>query len=104
MILHICGKTKSRITALKESGITVFSMDSIDLKEALELAERKLAIMGNLNPVSVLERSSAEEVHRLSSELVETAGLEGGFLLSPGCDLTPATSYENVIVMVSAVY
>lgn len=104
MILHICGRTKSRITALKDSGITVFSMDSIDLKEALELAEGKITIMGNLNPVNVLERSSAEEVHRLSSELVKTAGLDGGFLLAPGCDLTPATSYENILAMVSAVY
>ena len=31
MLLHICGKTMERISALKDSGIAIFSVDSLDL-------------------------------------------------------------------------
>lgn len=103
MLLHICGNTKERIPALKDTGISIFSMDSIDLEEALKLAERKITIMGNLSPFRILERSTPEKIHKQSLELVKKAGLEGGFLLAPGCDLTPDTPYENIAAMVAAV-
>ena len=103
MLLHICGKTMERISALKDSGIAIFSVDSLNLEEALRLAERKITIMGTLSPVRVLEKESAEEIYNKSRDLVKTAGLTGGFILAPGCDLTPDTPYEHIEAMVRAV-
>ncbi len=103
MLLHICGKTMERISALKDSGIAIFSVDSLNLEEALRLAERKITIMGTLSPVRVLEKESAEEIYNKSRDLVKTSGLTGGFILAPGCDLTPDTPYEHIEAMVQAV-
>ena len=103
MLLHICGKTMERISALKDSGIAIFSVDSLNLEEALRLAERKITIMGTLSPVRVLEKESAGEIYNKSRDLVKTAGLTGGFILAPGCDLTPDTPYEHIEAMVRAV-
>lgn len=103
MLLHICGKTMERISALKDSGIEIFSVDSLNLEEALRLAEQKITIMGTLSPVRVLEKESAEEIYNKSRDLVKTAGVTGGFILAPGCDLTPDTPYEHIEAMVRAV-
>ena len=103
MLLHICGKTMERISALKDSGIAIFSVDSLDLEEALKRAEGKITIMGTLSPVRVLEQESPEEIYQKAQNLVQTAGFSGGFILAPGCDLTPDTSYEHIEAMVRAV-
>ena len=103
MLLHICGKTMERISALKDSGIAIFSVDSLDLEEALKRAEGKITIMGTLSPVRVLEQESPEEIYQKAQNLVQTAGLSGGFILAPGCDLTPDTSYEHIEAVVRAV-
>ena len=104
MILHICGSTKERIPALADSGISVFSLDALDIHEALDLAGGKITIMGNLNPVRILERKTEQEVHEQATALCKAAGKNGGFLLAPGCDLTPDTTYENIHAMVQAAF
>ena len=103
MLLHICGKTMERISALKDSGIAIFSVDSLDLEEALKRAGGKITIMGTLSPVRVLEQESPEEIYQKAQNLVQTAGFSGGFIMAPGCDLTPDTSYEHIEAMVRAV-
>ena len=103
MLLHICGKTMERISALKDSGIAIFSVDSLDLEEALKRAEGKITIMGTLSPVRVLEQENPEEIYQKAQNLVQTAGFSGGFILAPGCDLTPDTSYEHIEAVVRAV-
>ena len=103
MLLHICGKTMERISALKDSGIAIFSVDSLDLEEALKRAEGKITIMGTLSPVRVLEQENPEEIYQKAQNLVQTAGFSGGFILAPGCDLTPDTPYEHIEAMVRAV-
>ena len=69
----------------------------------MKRAERKITIMGNLSPVRVLEQGSTEEIAQKAQNLVRTAGLSGGFILAPGCDLTPDTPYEHIEAMVRAV-
>lgn len=102
MLLHICGNTMERIPALKDSGISVFSMDSLDLEKAFALADGKIALMGNLSPVRILENITADEVYEKAKELCDIAGRKGGFILAPGCDLTPKTDYSNIHAMVQA--
>jgi len=102
MLLHICGNTMERISALKDSGISIFSIDSLDLRQALVLADGKIALMGNLSPVNILEKGSVSQIYEESRRLCEAAGLEGGFILAPGCDLTPKTEYEHISAMVRA--
>ena len=103
MLLHICGKTMERISALKDSGIAIFSVDSLDLEEALKRADGKITILGTLSQVRVLEQECPEEIYQKAQNLVQTAGLFGGFILAPGCDLTPDTPYEHIEAMVRAV-
>lgn len=104
LLLHICGETTKRLEPLKKSGISCFSIDSIDLANALNVADKKYAVMGNLNPVKVLEQMTAKEVYEHSLALCKIGGLNGGFILGPGCDLAPDTPLENVQAMVKAAH
>ena len=100
IMLHICGDTTSRLEPLVGSGIDIFSLDSVDLKTALELSRGDYAIFGNLSTVEVMLTAPEEKVYELSK--ARCGGAATGFILAPGCDLPPATPYENIQAMVRA--
>ena len=105
LLFHVCGHTKQRLEPLRESGISCFSVDSVvDMAEALKIADKKYALMGNLSPTAVLERKGPQEVYDMSMELCRTGGHNGGFVLGPGCDLAPDTPLENLQAMVKAAH
>ena len=102
--LHICGNTASRLELLKDSGIDAFSLDSVDIKEAMDIADKKYAIFGNISPLSVLNDKNTMEVEKVCTETARTGGLNGGFVMMPGCDLTPSTPIENIQAMIRAAH
>lgn len=104
IILHICGNTQARLEPLKEAGISAFSLAAVDLKEALETARGHYAIFGNMDPFSVMQAMTSDKVYQTCRELGEIAGLEGGYVMMPGCDLPPAAPLENVQAMVRAAH
>lgn len=104
IMLHICGHTAARLEPLKKTGISSFSLAAVDLKEALDAAKGVYTIMGNMDPFSVLLSMTAEQVYQTCKELGEIAGLNGGYIMMPGCDLPPATPLENIQAMVKAAH
>lgn len=104
IILHICGNTQARLEPLKEAGISAFSLAAVDLKEALETARGHYAIFGNMDPFSVMQAMTSDKVYQTCKELGDIAGLEGGYVMMPGCDLPPAAPLENVKAMVRAAH
>jgi uroporphyrinogen decarboxylase len=102
VMLHICGDSTARLEDICDLDIDIFSLDGGDLSHELEVSRGHYAIFGNLNTVSVMKDADADTVARKSRELCEIAGLDGGFILAPGCDLPPATPRENVIAMTGA--
>lgn len=103
-LLHMCGHTQARLEPLKEAGIQGFSLAAVDLKEALDTAKGSYAIFGNMDPFAVLQSLSVEGVYEHCKNLGEIAGLNGGYVMMPGCDLAPATPLENIKAMVKAAY
>ena len=102
VMLHICGDSASRLEPLRESGVDIFSLDGGDLKHILEISRGHYAVFGNLDTVQVMLDDTPESVARQAGELCAIAGLGGGFILAPGCDLPPATPLENILAMTGA--
>jgi uroporphyrinogen decarboxylase len=96
VIFHICGNTSVRIPSLVDSGISGFSVDSIDMVEACANAQQQFAMMGNLNPAGIVFGLDADGVYQKAVELCESLQGKKGFLLAPGCDLPPDTPLENI--------
>ena len=100
--IHICGKTGHLVEPMGEARYGIFSVDSIDMVEAQKNAGGRVALFGNLNPVSVLCNKSAGEVYEISKQLCAEMKPYGGFILAPGCDLAPAIPLENLQAMAKA--
>ena len=62
----------------------------------------RIALMGNLPPVQLLLNGTAEEVRRASVECLRQGAPGGGFLLSSGGGLAPATPEANLDAMALA--
>lgn len=99
VLLHICGDSTARLRDLCGLDIDIFSLDGGDLAEELAIARRHYAVFGNLSTVDVMMNATPDEVAARAAALRETAGLGGGYILAPGCDLPPATPRENVLAL-----
>ncbi len=100
-LLHICGNITNRLDLIPGCGADVLSVDyKVDLVRVREAVGSKIAFAGNVNPVAVLEVATPEEVVAVSRECIETVGLEGNFILMPGCDLSPGVPQENIKALI----
>lgn len=96
-VLHICGDTSHMIRDMIETGATGISFDQcMDLPVHEDEIPGSIGIIGNLDPVEVVELSSADEVAASVNDLAAMMGILDNFTLSTGCALPPATPIENI--------
>ncbi len=101
-LIHICGKTDRLVKTVAKSGLSLFSVDSIDMVQAQKDSNKGCAFFGNLSPATVLAVKTADEVYELSMKLLKDMKPYGGFILAPGCDLAPNIPLENLQAMARA--
>jgi uroporphyrinogen decarboxylase len=98
--LHICGNINDRLDLIAGTGATYVSLDyKVDLKWAWERFDGRVAFMGNIDPVGVMQQGTVSDVLAACRDCVDRAGPGYGFILAPGCDLPPTTPVENVRAM-----
>jgi MtaA/CmuA family methyltransferase len=96
--LHICGDITHLLPSLKEVGTDILDLDyDVDIAYARSIVGDRTILCGNIEPVLV-QNQSAEEVERLSRELVAKFGNDR-FILSAGCEITVGTPHENLMAM-----
>jgi len=96
--LHICGNITHTLPSLKEVGTDILDLDyDVDISYARRVLGENIILMGNINPI-LIQDSTAEEVERISRELVAKHSNER-FILSAGCEITVGTPHENLMAM-----
>ena len=97
IVLHNCGNTGHCTDAMIRSGASALHFGNrADMVEALKTCPPDLPVMGNIDPVTVMQQASPEQVYTAVSELLgKTAGF-GNFILSTGCDVPPRTPVVNI--------
>lgn len=100
---HICGDTSHLLECFTEMGIRGVSIDaSVDIAKAKEVLGDKMSIMGNVDPLEVLEGTP---------ESIEAAVIDcfrkcwdnpRGFTIAPGCDIPVQASLENIDAYMAA--
>lgn len=104
-MLHICGNTTKILPLIPKTGTDLFSCDhKVDLSVVRENLGGKVAFAGQLDPVSVLLEKNTEQIALSAKECINKAGLKGGYVLMPGCDVPPKTKVENVKAMVDVAH
>jgi hypothetical protein len=94
------GGFNSRLEIIRDlpPGRTIWFFDKTDMLKAREILGPTSCIMGNV-PASMLVTGSPESVKLYSMKLIDTAGKDGGFILSAGSVLDEARP-ENLKVMI----
>lgn len=101
--VHICGNTLETMSQLPATGADCLSLDhAVDIAKAKQIAGKKMAIMGNLDPVGLIMGGTPVEIASESRRIIDIAGQDGGFILAPGCETPQSTADENVIAMCEA--
>jgi MtaA/CmuA family methyltransferase len=96
--LHICGDITHLLSSLKDLGTDILDLDyDVDISHARSVIGEKTILCGNINPV-IIQKTTPEEVERLSRELVALHSGER-FILSAGCEITVGTPVENLMAM-----
>lgn len=102
-MIHICGKAGMRLPEIMKIGINGFSVDSpVDIKTSMEQADGKVCMMGNFDPNGLLRLGSKKDVYEAAMANLKVAGMKGGYVLMPGCDLAAETPPENLKALVEA--
>jgi len=96
-LVHICGNTTDRLDLFPATGASCISLDhKTDIAKAKEMLHGKMCFGGNVDPVKIMLNGSVQEVEDSCKSVIQTAGLDGGFVLMPGCDIPPTVPYDNI--------
>ncbi len=101
--LHQCGNTVSVLHDMVDSGAAILELDpATSLRAAKEATRGRAAVLGMVDPANVLERGTPETVTAKARDAIEVLAPGGGFILGPGCALTPETPEENIKALLEA--
>ena len=97
VILHNCGNTGHCTDAMVRSGAWALHFGNrADMVEALQACPPELPVLGNIDPVGIMQQASPEQVYAAVSELLEKTSDFDNYILSSGCDVPPHTSIANI--------
>jgi uroporphyrinogen decarboxylase len=99
---HICGEQNKNLPYWQQVPMGGPGIISLGHEVSLETAGRYFPghiLVGNIQP-SILQTGTPEEVYRLCGEIIRQGKqIEGGFMLSTGCQFPPRAKMENVQAM-----
>jgi MtaA/CmuA family methyltransferase len=96
--LHICGNTRDILKGIGRLGCEIVDLDyMVPVSEGREKMGQAQVICGNIDPVSVLQNSTPEQIHQAVEQCHKEAG--GNFIVGAGCEVTRNTPPENLRVL-----
>jgi len=99
--LHICGDTTHLLHSYTDFNLDILDLDwQVDISEARKILGEKVIFAGNINPVTI-QNKSRDEVFEMCRSLVEKYKNER-YILSAGCEITSLTPAENLNAMSEA--
>jgi [methyl-Co(III) methanol-specific corrinoid protein]:coenzyme M methyltransferase len=98
-ILHICGNPTAILPLMADTGVSALSIDKpVDITKAIELVGDKVALVGNIAPMTLLNGGPEEIVKE-----VQDAIDKGVNVVAPGCGILPTTPLAHVKAYVNHV-
>jgi len=97
VIYHNCGNTIPLLPAIETIGADGYHFgNAIDLEEVLKLFPAHLPVFGNVDPAGQFRNGTPESIREATLALLMRCSQYPNFLLSSGCDIPPASSWENI--------
>ena len=105
VIYHNCGDNTPRmIDSMLSAGASAYHFgNAVDMAEMLEKMPADVPVMGNVDPAGVLRQGTPETVRQATISVMEKCCSHPNFVISSGCDIPPATPWENIDAFFAAV-
>lgn len=104
IVLHNCGNMGQCTHAMVECGARALHFGNlVDIPQALTEVPEDMMVMGNLDPVGVLQQATPEAVAAATTDLLKKTAGAKNFIISTGCDLPPAVPEANIQAFFDAV-
>ena len=104
VVLHNCGNMGQCTQAMVATGAKGYHFgNKIDMVEAIKGCPSDVLVMGNLDPVGVLQQSTEREVYHETFALLQKLKEYPNFVLSTGCDVPPDVPIRNVEAFYAAI-
>ena len=99
-ILHVCGNCSDRLHHFAEAGFNGYHFEwQVDAKNAVEIVDDKMVLIGNVNNPQTLLQGTPEDVYQQARYAIES-GVE---IIGPECAIPLSTPLENLKAIVAAV-
>jgi MtaA/CmuA family methyltransferase len=96
--LHICGNTRSILENIGRLCCEIVDLDYlVPVSEAREKMGPTQVLLGNIDPVSVLQDGTPEQIYKAIEQCHNQAG--SNYIVGAGCEVTRGTSLENLRVL-----
>ena len=98
VIYHNCGDNTLRMTgSMLSTGAAAYHFgNAIDMAEMMAKMPADVVVMGNVDPAGVLRQGTPEIVREATLEVMNRCRSYPNFVISSGCDIPPATPWENI--------
>ena len=105
VVYHNCGDNTPRMTeSILSTGSAAYHFgNAIDMAAMMAKFPADVVVMGNVDPAGVLCQGTPELVRTATLDVMNKCCSYPNFLISSGCDIPPATPWENVDAFFAAV-
>lgn len=105
VIYHNCGGSINQmVPEILSCGAAAYHFgNAVPMTEMLSKMPENVLTMGNVDPVSALRNGTPEKVRADTLQIMESCCGHKNFLISSGCDIPPATPWENIDAFFQAV-
>ena len=105
VVYHNCGDNTARmVDSILSTGAMAYHFgNSIDIEDMLKRIPEDTVVMGNLDPAGLLRLGTPEQIAKETKALLARCRKYPHFLVSSGCDIPPATPWENLDAFFTAV-
>ena len=105
VIYHNCGDNTPRMTeSILSTGCAAYHFgNSIDMADMMTKFPQDTVVMGNVDPAGVLRQGTPDTVREATIDVMSKCCAYPNFVISSGCDIPPATPWENIDAFFDAV-
>lgn len=105
VVYHNCGNVVNRMTdECAKIGAKAYHFgNACDMLEMIEKMPSDVLVMGNVDPAGTLRNGTPDKVREETIDIMEKCCAHPNFVISSGCDIPPATPWENLDAFFAAV-
>lgn len=106
VIYHNCGNnTILMIDSILRTGSAAYHFgNSISMKEMLARVPSDVVVMGNVDPAAQFKNGTVDSIKAETTKIMEECRSHKNFIISSGCDIPPASKWENIDAFFEAVH